>query len=235
MVEAAFQFAADVAHAVADAVGDAMLAAVLHGSLVTASFVPGRSDIDLLVIVSRPLGSEDVGALTDVAERLSGVACPAVDLRVVSKSATERPSASPRLEFGVRISQEGLADLYGQGSPEPDLLVEFATARAAGRSLIGPPPEAVIGPVPAPWIDAYGLALVKRWQALFDDDAHAEFMVLTACRVWRFAVERILCSKERLLTGRWSTLRPSPRSRRHSDDVPAFPELSLTLSRSQMC
>ncbi len=78
---------------------------------------------------------------------------------------------------------------------EPDLLVEFSLARAHGRNLVGSEPESLIGHVPAKWINAYGEQLLARWQQLTDDDRHAELMVLTACRIWQFAEERMHSSK----------------------------------------
>jgi hypothetical protein len=40
------------------------------------------------------------------------------------------------------------------------------------------------------------------WQGLTDDDAHAELMVLTTCRVWHLATEGRFCSKAE--AGRWA-------------------------------
>ena len=36
---------------------------------------------------------------------------------------------------------------------------------------------------------------LEAWERLVDDEAHAELMVLTACRIWRFAVDRVHTSK----------------------------------------
>jgi proline iminopeptidase len=40
------------------------------------------------------------------------------------------------------------------------------------------------------------------WEDLIDDADHAELMVLTACRMWRYSTERIHCSKT--AAGRWA-------------------------------
>ena len=65
---------------------------------------------------------------------------------------------------------------------EPDLVIEFAIARAHGRSLLGSAPEAVVGAVPAGWLLEIGDRQLAAWQKLTDDADHAELMVLTACR-----------------------------------------------------
>ncbi|MET7418798.1 aminoglycoside adenylyltransferase domain-containing protein [Dactylosporangium sp. NPDC005555] len=36
---------------------------------------------------------------------------------------------------------------------------------------------------------------LTTWQGLTDDDEHAAHMVLTACRMWRFAAEGVHCGK----------------------------------------
>lgn len=43
---------------------------------------------------------------------------------------------------------------------------------------------------PAEWIDERGLDLLDRWSRLTVDAAHAGLMVLIACRIWLWAVER---------------------------------------------
>jgi hypothetical protein len=78
---------------------------------------------------------------------------------------------------------------------ERDLVAELSMVRAVGRSLVGPDPTAVVAAMPAEWVVAYGAEVLERWQQLTDDAEHAALMVLTACRIWRFAVERVHCSK----------------------------------------
>jgi len=94
---------------------------------------------------------------------------------------------------------------------DPDLVVELSIARAHVRSLVGDAPPAVIGAVPAQWVLEVGDRQLARWQALTDDDHHAELMVLTACRIWRFGIEGVHCSKT--AAGRWALERdPSLRA-----------------------
>jgi hypothetical protein len=51
----------------------------------------------------------------------------------------------------------------------------------------------------------YGDALLESWQSLTDDATHAELMVLTACRIWRFCDQGIHCSKS--AAGAWALAR----------------------------
>lgn len=57
--------------------------------------------------------------------------------------------------------------------------------------------------MPGEWVVAYGRQLVTRWQRLTDDEAHADLMVLTACRIWRFAAKVFTARRSTLAAGRW--------------------------------
>lgn len=68
-------------------------------------------------------------------------------------------------------------------------------ARAGGRALRGAAPRDVLAPVPAGWVVDRGRHWLLTWRTLTGDVEHAAFMALTACRIWRFAVEHVHCSK----------------------------------------
>ena len=96
-------------------------------------------------------------------------------------------------------------ELEAREAEEPDLVVELWVARAHGRSLAGQPPDATIAPVPREWLIEVGDRQLAAWERLTGDAEHAEFMVLTACRIWRFAAEGVHCSKT--AAGRWALAR----------------------------
>jgi hypothetical protein len=167
-------------------------AVILHGSLTTGSFLPGRSDIDLLTVV-------EVGGAPgqhDALERLVRGAdlgdATGVDLHVVTAATAAAPRRTPPLELYVGRHPSGVEVTT---AADADLPVELAMARATGRALHGAPPQDVIGEIPAAWVRDRGRHWLKTWQGLTDDDEHAAHMVLTACRIWRFAAERRHCSK----------------------------------------
>lgn len=94
------------------------------------------------------------------------------------------------------------------GSPEivvadclPSLVVELSAIRDAADVLVGPLPATLIPEQPAEWIDERGLELLDRWSRLTDDADHAGLMVLIACQIWRWAVERRHASKDE--AGHW--------------------------------
>ena len=181
-----------------------LVAVVLHGSLTIGGFVSGRSDVDLLVVVEQPLSDQDVTAARELGARLIADQDPPVDLRIVTRASAAHPSRTPELELYLRRSPSGEEDVDVK-TAEPDLLVEFELARAHGVPLVGAEPSTFIGAVPHTWITDLGDEVVAAWQQLTDDTAHAELMVLTSCRIWRFAVDGTFVSKSE--AGRWALTR----------------------------
>jgi hypothetical protein len=169
---------------------------ILHGSLALDDYLPGRSDIDLLVVVQHPLTDAQLAALT---EALAGHRRPApapVDLRVVTRQVAASPTPAPPLEAYLRRTPSSGVRVQERRHPaERDLAVELSVCRAHGRSLLGAAPAELIGEVPDRWVLAAGDAQLAAWQAIGDDPPYAELTVLTACRVWRFAEEGCHASK----------------------------------------
>ena len=111
--------------------GDRVVAVILHGSLVLGDFMPGRSDIDVLVVVERPLndGGLKVVQAAIVARREN--APGGIDVRVVTRAAAASPTQEPAMELYV--------GLHGDEEPEiltrvieRDLVAELSMARADG-------------------------------------------------------------------------------------------------------
>ena len=177
----------------ADVVGDGLRSVLLHGSLVAGGFRPGRSDLDLLVVVDEGVSDTQASALETAVTTADTGSAVAIDLHVVTADVARTPTRDPALELHVGRYAGGVE--VTRRVHDPDLLTELSMARADGRALRGSAPSEVIAPVPASWVvdrNGYWLA---RWRGLTDDTKNAAFMVLTACRMWRFAVEEVHCSK----------------------------------------
>jgi predicted nucleotidyltransferase len=58
------RFAVTLAHCCAGALGGAVAGVILHGSLTLGDYIPGRSDVDLLVVIDDPLTDAQLDALT---------------------------------------------------------------------------------------------------------------------------------------------------------------------------
>ncbi|WP_204035215.1 aminoglycoside adenylyltransferase domain-containing protein [Micromonospora qiuiae] len=127
-----------------------------------------------------------------------------IDLHVVTSQVARAPDRAPALEAHIgRYDGSSVAfEAERQVAGYPDLLPELSMARADGRALRGAAPHDVIAPVPAdPIIDRGGHWLLT-WRSRTDDTEDAAFMVLTACRIWHFAVERVHSSKAQ--AARWA-------------------------------
>jgi len=175
---------------------------ILHGSLTLGDYVPGRSDIDLLLVVEdSPTDAQSVileAAFADEAQSAPG----RVDFRMVTRDVAAAPTPAPPLELAIARSADGELAVERHLAHERDLVVEFSMCRAHGRSLAGAPPAEVLAEVPDEWLLDVGDDQLASWQALEYSPRHAELMVFTACRVWLFAKERRHSSKT--AAGEWA-------------------------------
>ncbi|MEV6488122.1 aminoglycoside adenylyltransferase domain-containing protein [Actinoplanes sp. NPDC051633] len=183
-----------VAEAVVEVVGAAARSVILHGSLASGGFVAGRSDIDLLVVIDG--APADPSALEHLVRHAELGDAAGVDLHVVTADVAASPGPAPTVELYVgRHDGSSVGFEVERRVAAPDLLAELSMARAHGRALWGAAPAEVIGPVPAEWIVDRGRYWLTTWLTLTGDTEHATFMAHTACRIWRFAVENVHCSK----------------------------------------
>jgi hypothetical protein len=169
---------------------------------VLGDYAPESSDVDLLAIVERPLTDDEPAALEELVLACRARAPAGIDLRVVTSAVAGEPTESPEMELYVGLHHDQEPEVSRRVDGERDLVAELSMVRADGRSLIGPEPSAVVGAMPDEWVVAYGDEVLERWQQLTDDAEHAALMVLTACRIWRFAVEGVHCSKTE--AARWA-------------------------------
>jgi predicted nucleotidyltransferase len=172
--------------------GSASRSVVLHGSLAAGGFRPGRSDIDLLVVVDGGLTDAQSAALERGVVVSDAGNADGIDLQVVTTEVAVAPTLQPEVE--LHVGRYGGEIEVARRVADPDLLAELSMARA-GRALRGAEPSEVIAPVPSEWVVDRGRHWLTTWRSLTDDTANAAFMVLTACRMWRFAVEGVHSSK----------------------------------------
>jgi predicted nucleotidyltransferase len=178
-------------------VGAAARSVILHGSLAAGGFRAGRSDIDVLAVIAGELADEQAAALERLARRADLGGATGLDLHVVTAAVAGTPTRAPALELHIGRYDGSSVDVeVARRVPAaPDLPAELSMARADGLALRGAAPREAIAPVPAEWIVDRGRHWLLTWRSLTGDAEHAAFMVLTACRIWRFAVEHVHCSK----------------------------------------
>jgi predicted nucleotidyltransferase len=177
------------------ALGDELVAVYLTGSGALGDWVPGRSDIDVMVICDVPLTIQAKHAV--VAPLLHrALPCPGRVLELVVYSRARASAPQRRAEFEINLNTGAtLVDHVSFDPPDEPwhwFVIDLAIARDAGRPLIGPPPQEVIGaPARADLIAALRKSL--HWHQACDG-ASAD-AVLNACRAWRYAVEGVWSSK----------------------------------------
>lgn len=171
------------------------------GSLALGGYEPPRSDLDVAVVVGRPLAREEKDALV-AALRHEALPCPArgLELVVYTAAAARTPDAEAAFELNLNTGRgmEFRADLQ----PVPGELHWFALDRAIlhahGITLTGPP-AAETFPDPGPAVLLPVLAESLRWCLAHELGAEA---VLTACRAVRYAEEAVWSSKR--AAGEWA-------------------------------
>ncbi|MET8837088.1 aminoglycoside adenylyltransferase domain-containing protein [Micromonospora sp. NPDC004540] len=196
--------AEELAESVVDVVGAAARSVILHGSLAAGGFRPGRSDIDVLVVVDGGLSDPQIDALVDRVRGTPIGTAAGVDLHVVTADAAGAPTRTPPLELHVgRYDRSSVGvEVERRVTAAPDLPAELSMARADGHALRGTGPHDVIAPVPTAWINERGRHWLATWRSRTDDAEHGALMVLTACRIWRFALEGVHCAKGQ--AARWA-------------------------------
>jgi predicted nucleotidyltransferase len=184
-----------------DIIGDGSRSLILHGSLAAGGFRPGDSDIDILAVIDRGLADAQIDALERLVRRADLGTAAGLDLHAVTAEVAGTPARTPPLELHVGRYSGGV-EVERRLPAAPDLPVELSMALADGVALRGAAPRTVIAPVPPRWIVARGRHWLTTWQSLTGDAENAAFMVLTACRIWHFAVRNAHCSKAE--AARWA-------------------------------
>lgn len=162
----------------------------LHGSAVLGGWVPGSSDVDVLVV--SPVTEVDAAR---VRRACRGLEAP-VELSVLTPQQAAEP-ASP-WPFTLHLTTRPEKAVLDDGSGDPDLLMHIAVTREHGRALAGPPPREVFGPVSPQAITAY-LADELTWGL---EHAGRAYAVLNACRALCWSRTGRLVSK--VDGGRWA-------------------------------
>lgn len=172
--------------------GELLHGAYAGGSLALGAYEPGRSDVDVALVVTAPLSEPTKGELV---ERLrhESLPCPARGLELVvytrEIAATGARDPGFELELNSGAAMDFRATRRPEDRPAEDgafwYAVDRSILREHGRTLLGPPAGEVFGEVEA-LRDV--LADSVRWHL----DRQRDDGVLAACR-----------ALVRVRTGRW--------------------------------
>lgn len=194
---------ADVARRLADdlvdVAGATLVAVYLHGSAVLGGWVPGRSDIDVLILVADDIGETTLDSMVDAIVSLQRDRlpdrwpAPALEASMVTAAAGRDPRPPCPFLRHVVTDPGGQARIVkpDQEQGDRDLLMHYVACRTAGYPAYGPPPGDLIGPIARADILSY-LADELRWSVA---NAPERYGVLNACRARLYLTDGAIVSK----------------------------------------
>ena len=169
-------------------------AVYLVGSGATGAYDPGRSDLDVMVVVDAPLSGTERDAIVARCAH-DALPCPARKLELVVY--TREQVAAPRREqpWELNLNTGAEEPLHAGSDPAAEpwhwFVLDLAQAREHSFALHGPPARDVVGSVPRPLV-LEALAEAVAWYARNEP---GEATALAAARAWRYSEEGVWSSK----------------------------------------
>jgi Domain of unknown function (DUF4111) len=169
-----------------DELGENLLSLSVHGSWVAGDFIPGRSDLDLLALLTEDPDDRTLAGLTAVHAAISA-ASPEWDNHV------EVDYVSTDAVVSV-LAQDGSKHAMVRISPgEPIHLLQanlhyvlnWRAAREHGHRILGRLPSEVLPPIPDNLVREVVIEHARQWPAWLEGASNPEFQayaVLTMCR-----------------------------------------------------
>jgi streptomycin 3"-adenylyltransferase len=183
----------------AEAAGPSLLAVYLHGSAVLGGWIPGRSDVDLLIVAANetdePTADSMVRVIVSAQPESNSEEWPppTLETSIVAAGAARYPG--PPWPFRRHVvaqpAEPARVVLPGPGQGDRDLLMHYVACRVAGYAAFGPPPRDLIGPVARAEILDY-LADEMMWGLA---NAPERYAVLNACRALVYLHDGAIVSK----------------------------------------
>ena len=148
----------------------------LHGSAALGGFVPGRSDLDVLVVVG---GGPSRDALDTVGHELLAIDTPSPGLELSIVSRHQAATATPEPGYLLHVASDDGRVVHGDGRIDPDLILHHAVCRQAGVPIgDSPPAAALIARQDGPTVRRQ-LAAELTWAI---EHAPTHYLVLNTCR-----------------------------------------------------
>jgi Domain of unknown function (DUF4111)/Nucleotidyltransferase domain len=181
--------------AAVDALGVRVVGVYLHGSAALGGWVPGASDLDIMIVAEPDPPDQGLEAIAAATIDVTPAAlATGLELSVISRDLAMSPRAPwPFLLHVATSTTPGVEPrvLRDSGSGDPDLLMHMAVARAAGLALYGPAPMTMFGAIPRPDVLTYLIGEL-RWAS---SQAPEKYAVLNACRALAYLETDTIVSK----------------------------------------
>ena len=199
--------------------GQDLTAVSLVGSAGAGWFEAEASDLDVAVVVKRPLSADRARSLAAGLSH-SRLPCPArkLELVVYSRAALAKPGPTVAFELNLNTGGGGRDHVGLDPGAEAAhwFLLDLSIARERSTPLYGPPLRSLLGEIPRPLVlDALRAAL--DWYSIREPDPVST--VLAACRTWYYVEEGEWASKRD--AAEWAAGRlPDPSRGTPSGDTP---------------
>ncbi len=186
---------------------DDLVGVYLHGSAVMGCFNPEKSDIDLIIVVRRPLPDPVKRAFMDMVILHNASAPPkGIEMSVVLENVC-RPFVYPtpyELHFSaahlVRYKKDPVDYIRRMNGVDKDLAAHFTIIRKRGKCLYGAPIEAVFAEVPGrDYMDSIWEDVADAPQKIAEDTM---YLTLNLARVLAYREEGLVLSKKE--GGEWA-------------------------------
>lgn len=187
-----------------DLMGTGLAGVYLHGSLAYGCFNPDASDLDLLIVTTRPLLRDTKLGVAQACLRRSLAPAP-IELSVLAPGDLVPWQYPTPYQFHYseswreRLTAETTSTAWlswptGQQGTDPDLAAHVTLARARGIALVGPSPAEVFPEVPP--ADYLASITADSEDALTQPLQNPVATVLNLCRVAWYLRAKVLSSKE---------------------------------------
>ena len=180
---------------------DTLVGVYLHGSLVMGCYNPQRSDIDLIIVIDKPVSDPIKRAYLDMVVRYNASApAKGIEMSIVLRKVC-KPFVYPT-PFELHFSA-GYLEWYGEdpddyiremNGTDKDLAAHFTIINKRGRCLYGVPIEDVFSEVPSSdymdsiWFDVEGAAE--------EITEYPMYLTLNLARVLAYKKEGLILSKK---------------------------------------
>ena len=176
----------EIARVVREVLGEAVIGIYLEGSAVVGGLRP-RSDIDVFAVTSRSATVAERGSLVDRLMAISDTGGPEgrpVELTIVVQADVRPWQYAPMRDFqyGEWVRADYERGALPVAEPDADLALLMTGVLTADRALFGPPPAAVLDPVPPDDVRRATLDAIPG--ILLDLDADTRNGILTLARIW---------------------------------------------------
>ena len=168
--------------------GPGLIGLYLHGSLVVGDFAPGRSDVDLMAVLTVQPDDELLVPLVRVHDKVSEL-FPTwrghVEVEYVALDTLRQHSAGGTVEAPGVIARISPGEHLHLLPATPHRILGWSLVRRYGRTLIGPPAQTVIPSISMELVTGALLHHVRDWPVWVREMATAggqAYAVLSLCR-----------------------------------------------------